>query len=397
MNDSTRRTFIKVAAAATAASQAHIFGANDRIRIGGIGTGGRGQYLLSVLSKLPGNEIVAVCDVYEPNRAKAKHDSAPNAREVADFHEILDDKSIDAVVIATPDHWHVPLVMAAVAAGKDVYVEKPVTHSIAEGAALQKAVDESGRVVQVGMQQRSWPHYFEAKSLIESGELGQITYIRTYWYQNHLGREKSVAGVDLSKLDWKLWLGNAPEREADARRFAQWRWFWDYGGGSLTDLFAHWVDVVHWTMHSETPSVAAALGGSWAMPGWECPDTVTASFEYPGSPSNFSVSYDGSLIGYREGGGMLYHGTKGILRLHRAGFWLYPELPRYSENPDMDVPAKTVKSTRDGAEYHMENFLDCVRSRKTPNAPVAAGIAAARAGQLGNVALREKRVVTYPA
>jgi predicted dehydrogenase len=397
MNDSTRRTFIKVAAAATAASQAHIFGANDRIRIGGIGTGGRGQYLLSVLSKLPGNEIVAVCDVYEPNRTKAKRDSAPNAREVADFHEILEDKSIDAVVIAAPDHWHVPMVIAAVKAGKDVYVEKPVTHSMEEGAALQKAVDDSGRVVQVGMQQRSWPHYFEAKSIIESCELGQITYIRTYWYQNHLGREKSVAGVDLSKLDWKLWLGNAPQREADARRFAQWRWFWDYGGGSLTDLFAHWVDVVHWTMHSETPSVATALGGSWAMPGWECPDTVTASFEYPGKASNFSVSYDGSLIGYREGGGMLYHGTKGILRLHRAGFWLYPELPRYSENPDMDVPAKTVKSTRDGAEYHMENFLDCVRSRKTPNASVAAGIAAARAGQLGNVALREKRVVTYPA
>jgi predicted dehydrogenase len=397
MNDSTRRTFIKAAAAVTAASQAHIFGANDRIRIGGIGTGGRGQYLLSVLSKLPGNEIVAVCDVYEPNRAKAKRDSAPNAREVANFHEILEDKSIDAVVIAAPDHWHVPMVIAAVAAGKDVYVEKPVTHSLAEGPALQKAVDDSGRIVQVGMQQRSWPHYFEAKQLIESGELGQITYIRTYWYQNHLGRDKSVAAVDMSKLDWKRWLGNAPERAPDPRRFAQWRWFWDYGGGSLTDLFAHWVDVVHWTMHSDTPSIATALGGSWAMPGWECPDTITASFEYAGNPSTFSVSYDGSLIGYREGGGMSYHGTKGMLRLHRSGYWLYPELPRYSENPDMDVPVKTAKSTRDGAEYHMENFLDCIRTRKAPNAPVSAGIAAARAGQIGNVALREKRVVDYPA
>lgn len=394
MNDSTRRTFIKAAVAVTAASQGHVLGANDRIRIGGIGTGGRGQYLLSVLSKLPGNEIVAVCDVYEPNRAKAKRDSAPNAREVVDYHEILEDKTIDAVVIAAPDHWHVPMVVEAVRAGKDVYVEKPVTHAMEEGPVLQKVVDESGRIVQVGLQQRSWPHYFEAKAIIESGELGQITCIRTYWYQNHLKRGDGGPGVDVSKLDWKRWLGNAPEREFDERRFSQWRWFWDYGGGALTDLFSHWVDVVHWTMHSDTPSVAVALGTKWALPEWECPDTINAAFEYPGK---FSVSYDGSLIGYREGGGMSYRGTKGMLRLHRSGYWLYPELPRYSENPDMDVPAKTAKSTRDGAMYHMENFLDCVRTRKAPNAPVSVGIAAARAGQLGNLALREKRVVEYPA
>ena len=394
MIDSTRRTFIKTATAVTAASQARILGANDRIRVAGIGTGGRGQYLLGIVSKTPGAEIVALCDVYEPHRAQARKDSAPNAREVVDYREILDDKTVDAVVIAAPDHWHVPLTVAAVGAGKDVYCEKPITHTLEESDVLQKAVDQSGRVVQVGLQQRSWPHFAEAKSLVEAGELGQVTYIRTYWYQNHLRRGSGGSSTDLAKLDWQRWLGSAPERPFEAIRFEQWRWFWDYGGGALTDLFSHWVDVVHWIMGSDTPSVATALGGNWALPGWECPDTISAAFEYPAG--KFLVGYDGSLIGYREGGGLILHGTKAMMRLYRGGYGIYPELPRYSESPELDVPSKSAKSQRDGTPYHIENFLDCVRSRHAPNAPVAVGIAAARAGHLGNIAMRQKRIVTYP-
>ncbi len=393
MIDSTRRTFIKTAAAVTAASQARILGANDRIRVAGIGTGGRGQYLLGIVSKTPGAEIVALCDVYEPHRAQARKNSAPNAREVVDYREILDDKTVDAVVIAAPNHWHVPMTVDAVGAGKDVYCEKPVTHTIEEGDGLEKAVDQSGRIVQVGMQQRSWPHFAEAKSLVEAGELGQVTYIRTYWYQNHLPFGNGPFSADPAKLDWKRWLGNAPARPFEAIRFEHWRWFWDYGEGALTDLFSHWVDVVHWIMGSDTPSVATALGSKWALPLRECPDTMSAAFEYP---AKFLVGYDGSLIGYREGGGMIFHGTKAMLRLHRGGYGVYPELPSYSESPELDAPSRSAKSQRDGTPYHIENFLDCVRSRKAPNAPVAVGIAAARAGHLGNIAMRQKRIVTYP-
>ncbi len=394
MNDSTRRTFIKTAAAVTAASQARILGANDRIRVAGIGTGGRGQYLLGIVSKTPGTEIVALCDVYEPNRARARKNSAPEAREVLDYREILDDKTVDAVVIGAPNHWHVPLTVAAVGAGKDVYCEKPITHTIEESEILQKAVDQSGRVVQVGMQQRSWPHFAEAKSLVEAGELGQVTYIRTYWYQNHFRDENAPRPMDPAKLDWKRWLGSAPERPFEAIRFQQWRWFWDYGEGALTDLFSHWVDVVHWSMGRDTPNAAAALGSAWAMPHRECPDTVSASFEYP---AKFTVGYDGSLIGNREGGGLIFHGTKAMMTLHRSGYGIYPELKgAYTDAHEFETPSKSARSQRDGSYYHIENFLDCVRSRHTPNAPVAVGIAAARAGHLGNIAMREKRVVAYP-
>jgi predicted dehydrogenase len=393
MNDSTRRTFLKTAAAVTAASQARILGANDRIRVAGIGTGGRGQYLLGIVSKTPGAEIVALCDVYEPHRAQARKRCAPDAREVLDFREILDDKTIDAVVVATPNHWHVPITVAAVGAGKDVYCEKPVTHTIEEGDVLQRAVDQSGRIVQVGMQQRSWPHFAAAKALIEAGELGQLTYIRTYWYQNHLQGGNGPFNSDPTKLDWKRWLGSAPERPFEAIRFEHWRWFWDYGEGALTDLFSHWIDVVHWYIGSDTPDLAAALGGKWALPLRECPDTVSASFDYPGK---LTVSYDGSLIGYREGGGLILHGTKAVMRLYRGGYGVYAEMPHYSESPELEMPVKSAKTGRDGSEYHVENFLDCVRSRHVPNAPVAAGIAAARAGHLGNIAMRQKRVVAYP-
>ena len=380
-----------MAAAGAAASYGRVLGANDRVRIGAIGTGGRCQYLLSVLNKIGGNEITAVCDVYEPNLLEARQQSAPQAREFADYRRLLELDDIDAVVIGTPDHWHVPITVEAVRAGKDVYVEKPVTHRLEEGEVLQNAVTETKRVVQCGMQQRSWPHFAEAGEVIRAGELGQVTFVRTYWYQNHIPHGEPK--VDASKLDWKMWLGSAPAQPFDAERFAEWRWFWDFGGGALTDLFCHWVDVVQWIMASDTPSYVTGTGANYATPRRECPDTMSAAFEYPG---RFLVQFDSSLIGYLEGGGLFFRGTKGALRLHRGGYTLYPEVPRYTELPDLNDVAKTAKSTEDGAVFHLRNFLDCVRSRKEPNAPVATGIAAARAGHLGNLAIRGRKPVTWP-
>lgn len=385
-----RREFIKAAAWATAASYGRILGANDRIRLGGIGTGGRCQYLLSLLNKGGGSQIVAVCDVNEVRRQEAREKLAPEAREFGDYRKLLELADIDAVVIGAPDHWHVPMTIDAVRAGKDVYVEKPVTHRIEEGEPLLQAVNELKRVVQTGMQQRSWPHFQQARDIVAGGGLGQVTFIRTYWYQNHLLGRAARKPVDSSKIDWKMFLGSAPDQPFDPERYVNWRWFWDFGGGSLTDLFLHWVDVAQWYMANDTPIDAQAMGGKYVIPEWQWPDTVNAAFHYPG---NFLVNFDCSLMGYLEGGGLMFHGTKALMRLHRGGFAVYPEQPRYTELPDLKDVAQQVESTHDGAIEHVQNFLDCIRSRNTPNAPVAVGIAAARTGHLGNQALRSGQAV----
>ncbi len=376
------------AALATASSYGRIMGANDRVRVGAIGTGSRSGSLLSALNKVGGNEILAVCDVYEPHREEAKAKFAPNAKEYGNFQEVLDRSDIDAVIIATPDHWHVSITTAAVKAGKDVYCEKPVTHLIEEGDGLIKAVQESKRVVQTGTQQRSWAHYIQAKDLIVGGGIGQVTFIRTYWYQNHIPTRDNPLEFDTSKLDWKMFLGSANDRPFDPDQYANWRWYWDFGGGAMTDLFVHWVDVAHWFTGENVPLRATATGRKAILKQRQTPDTMSAALLYPSSV----VEFDSALLGYIEGGGLMFRGTKGAMRLHRRGFVVYDEIPTYSENFEPDKPRLEVKSTHDGGLDHMKNFLDCIHSRKIPNAPVEAGVAAARAGHVANYALRNQGV-----
>jgi predicted dehydrogenase len=368
----------------TAASYGRILGANDRIRVGAVGTGSRCQYLLSLLNKLESNEIVAVCDVYEPHRAEARDKFAPTARDYVDYREILGRNDIDAVVIGTPDHWHVPILTEAVRAGKDVYCEKPVTHTIDQGAPLIAAVRESKRVVQTGTQQRSWPHFVQARQEIASGTLGQVTLIRTYWYQNHIPNKDKVPAFDTGKLDWSRFLGPVADRPFDPDQYGNWRWYWDFGGGAMTDLFVHWVDVAHWIMGVDAPARATAIGLKAVLMQRQTPDTMSAALAYPG----VMVEFDSALLGYIEGGGLMIRGTKAAMRLWRGGFTVYGEIPRYSERPDPSSPILEVKSEQDGTLLHMKNFLECIRSRNTPNAPVEVGVAAARAGHVANLALR---------
>jgi len=380
-----RRQFVR-AALATAASYGRILGANDRVRIGAIGTGGRGQYLLSQLKLAEQNDIVACCDVYEPRRLEAKSKYATgDALLYLDYREILDRKDIDAVVIGTPDHWHVPITIASVRAGKDVYCEKPVTHSIEEGAGLIAAVRDSKRVVQIGLQQRSWEHFAQARQEILAGRLGQVTMIRTYWFQNHIPSMGRVPSFDMSKLDWKRFLGSASDRPFDPDQFGNWRWYWDFGGGAMTDLFVHWVDVAHWIMGADTPTRATATGLKAVLVQRQTPDTMSAALAYPG---NVVVEFDSALLGYIEGGGLMIRGTKAAMRLWRGGFAVYAELGRYSENPEPSNAILEVKSKQDGTLPHMQNFLDCVRTRAAPNASVEIGVAAARAGHVANIAMR---------
>lgn len=242
------------------------------------------------------------------------------------------------------------------------------------------------------MQQRSWPHIVEAKALVDSGMLGQVTFVETHWYQNYLQRRMIPPDVDASKLDWQMFLGSAPPQPLDPFRFKNWRYFWDFGGGALTDLFTHWIDVVHWFMGSSLPDSATTTGGKFKLLNQECPDTLCASFQYP---AQFQVIFHTSLISVLSGGGIFLRGTDGALKVEREGYSFYPEPTTYTESLELPLPSRQVRVTKaDGTRDHLMNFLDCVRSRKAPNADIWTGIDAARPGQMGNISFRENRTVT---
>jgi predicted dehydrogenase len=303
-----------------------------------------------------------------------------------DYREVLAKKDIDAVFIATPDHWHVRVATDAIAAGKDVYLEKPVTHTLEEGAPLIHAVRSSKQILQCGMQQRSWSHFRNAVDLIQGGSLGRVTQVRTYWWQNY-----NVSWVpkpmDVSLLDWKVWLGSSPDQPFSIEKYTRWRWYWNFGGGAMTDLFTHWIDVVQWAMKSDEPVKAQMLGDKYIFEQWDCPDTIQAAFRYPG----FDVVYEGMMASSIDDGGLEFRGTEATLKLTRNGFSLYHEGVKGDQNPVL-----TEHSFRDGTISHMENFFECIKSRNEPHAPVETGVAAARAGHIGNLAYHRGGQVVWP-
>jgi predicted dehydrogenase len=370
----TRRSFL-VASGMTAIASTRVFGANDTLRIGVIGAGHRMKGLLDAADEAAPYQIVAVSDVYGPNRDAIKERSNQLATTHLDYREVLD-KDIDAVIIASPDHWHVRMATDALAAGKDVYLEKPVTHTIEEGATLTRAVRSSRRILQCGMQQRSWTHFRDAVDLIQAGSLGRVVQVRTYWWQNYR-KSWHVNPIDQQALDWKQWLGSAPEQPFTDEKFNHWRWFWNFGGGAMTDLFTHWIDVVHWAMKSDQPRQALMIGDKYVFDQWDCPDTIQAAFRYPG----FDVVYEGMMSSSIDDGGLEFRGTEATLKIDRVGFAVHRE-----EVPGGQNPVLSEKSHRDGTITHMENFFDCVKARKEPNAPVETGVAAAHAGHVGNLA-----------
>ena len=388
--EQNRREFLKTTVAVAAFPGGRALGANDRIRVGGIGVGGRGAFIVRTVARAGGTEIVALCDVYEPRLRAAKERLAPGAAEYADYRRLLDRKDIDAVVIGSPDHWHVPMTIDAVKAGKDVYVEKPVSHSIEEGERLERAVAASTQIVQVGYQQRSWEHFKAARAVIAGGKLGKITLILSSWYQNYLKDRGSIPKIEREKLDWKGFLGSAPDQPFDALRYTRWRWFWDFGGGHLTDLFSHYGDVIHWYMGEDSPSAAVAIGGRSVLPEYECPDTITAAYEYPGG---FQVVYSGTLVGSLDGGNIIFRGSQAMMKINRDGFAVYPEGVVPAEKTHYPAPETAMQSGGDGTLSHVNNFLECVRSRKAPAAYVKAAVAAARAAHLGNLAYRQGQSV----
>jgi predicted dehydrogenase len=379
-----RRSFI-IAGGLTALASTRVLGANDTLRVGVIGAGGRMGDLLNAADRVGNYQLVAVSDVYGPRRDAVKQRSNGTATTHGNYHEVLE-QPLDAVLIASPDHWHVRMAVDALEAGKDVYLEKPVTHIVEEGATLTRAVRSSKQILQCGMQQRSWSHFRDAVDLIQGGSLGRVPQVRTYWWQNYLAPGTRKA-VDTQALDWKQWLGGAPDQPFSEDKFYLWRWYWNFGGGAMTDLFTHWIDVVHWAMKSDQPRDAQMLGDKYIFEQWDCPDTVQVALRYPG----FDVVYEGMMGSSIDDGGLDFRGTEATLKINRSGFGVYHE-----GVPDKNNPVLRADSFRDGTISHMQNFFDCIRSRKDPNAPVETGVAAARAGHIANLAYHRGGQVAWP-
>ncbi len=359
-----RRTFVLT----TAAAQARIFGANDRIRAGIIGAGGRGRYLTGQFKEL-GVEMAAVCDIYEPNLQAGLKEANTGATPYHDYRKLLDEKDIDAVIVATPDHWHARMVIDAVNAGKDVYVEKPMAHKIPEGFDVIDAVRRTRRIVQVGTQRRSAELFLEAKQIMDSGQLGEVRLVTSAWY-NHTKslNERKLTG----NLDWKQWLGSAPDRPLDPLRFFNWYYFWDYSGGLLVGQAAHIVDAIQWFMNSKAPLAVTATGGRTNLVGAEVPETATIAIEYPENYlATFTLGYKAMRYNAFNDQIKQFHGSKARFDVGREWYSLYPE----SNAIELKASAEKKKpgSFNQAAPSHIRNFMECIRNRKEPNAPVEAG------------------------
>ena len=389
--DLSRREFLKDSALAGASlavlgslAPAHVLGANDKIRIGVLGSGGRAQYLMTLFKKFPATQFVAVCDVYGPHREEALKIAGPEAKGYVDYREVLDRQDLDAVLIGSPDHWHKQMLIDSVRAGKDVYLEKPIMHSIEEGVEMVRAVEETKRIVQTGTQQRSWEHYILGKHIVDSGKLGRVTFIHTYWYQNYLEWTANPPEIDTSQLDWKRFLGSAPDQPFSAEKYLLWRHYWDFGGGILADLLTHWIDVIQWYMGQTAPKTATTTAQLYIFK-WEAPDAVTTTLEYPG---DFMVTFNGAYNNSVDDGGIEFRGTEATLKIDREHLAVYPEGVKWVPGTQAPEPEIFVRSERDGAIDNVKNFLDCMRSRKTPNANIQAGFEAARTSWIGNIALK---------
>jgi predicted dehydrogenase len=374
---------LKVSAAAVAAPMfipRSAWGANDKMAYGLIGAGGRGRYLSRVFQKL-GAECVAVSETYDLNTEAAIKD-APGAKAILDYKELLAQPGIDFVVVGTPDHQHCPVLLAALDARKDVYLEKPMSHSLEQSAVMVKAVRATDRIVQVGMQRRSAPSVIKGKELIDSGILGRITLVKPMWNWN-VARELNDTPLP-GKLEWKRFLGPARDRELQPMRFRSWRLFWDYSGGNMTDQGTHLMDVVQWYMNSGTPRSAVCFGQIAKSVGSEVPDVFCAVFEYPNFMATWTLDYANS---YYNGWSIMFQGDKGTMILDEEGLkvWAEPWKPTAEPTHSMAAPVPI--------ETHIQNFLDCVKSRKQPNAPVEVGASAVAAPHLANVAFKQERRV----
>ena len=386
--DIPRRDLLRGASALTALSYSRVLGANDKVQLGVIGCGERGREDMSNFLKNPSVDVTAVCDIYGEQIDKARQ-KATHARNFSDHRKLLDMKEVDAVLVATPDHWHAAIAIDALNSGRDVYVEKPLTLKIEEGPPIVKAARINERICQVGMQQRSGIHYLRAKhEYFDTGRLGKITLARTWWHGNgyHLRRAPESLQQKPSNLDWARYLGPLKWRDYDPQQYWNFRAYLDFGGGQVTDLFTHWIDVVHMFMGQEIPKSAVAAGGVYNYKdGRTAPDTINVLLEYP---TEFTATFEATLAPGITGAAVEMCGTEGRLYIDRGRYEFHP---KGRDAQPVVVQAEPHDMTVD----HVNNFIDCVRSRKLPNADVLIGHRSAQASHLGNIAYVEKRRIDF--
>ncbi len=419
-----RRSFLRGGVGAA------VLGANDRLRVAQIGCGGRGSYEMRVCSGFPDVEIVAVADVYPPLIEKARATLGGKPEGYADFRRILDRKDIDAVFVSTPDHWHAIPSILACQAGKDVYCEKPLTHTIREGQAMVKAARRHKCVVQTGSQQRSARHFQKVVELVQGGHIGKVSLVECWNAGNDApnGYGNPPDEPAPQGLDWDMFLGPAPKVPYNRNRYHfNYRWFWDYSGGMMTDWGAHHFDIVQWAMNVEGPLSASAVGGRFcSRDNCQTPDTLMTVLEYPGFIARYMLRQGNAAALFGRTYGMAFHGTNGTLVVDRSGYEVLPEIEIEGRTSDFDrleaflkggeraaytglnrkaEPKRTprceplkelgLKIDPECQIAHVRNFLDCVKSRKRPVAEVEIGHRSITACHVGVIAYKLGRTVRW--
>ncbi|HOL71914.1 MAG TPA: Gfo/Idh/MocA family oxidoreductase [Bryobacteraceae bacterium] len=406
----SRRSFVKGAALAVGPAVLPVLGANNRLRVGWIGTGSRGSYLLT--QAYTGSPelftVTAVCDAFQGAIAKAKdqvmskENSAP--KTFVDYRELLADPSIDAVIIATPEHLHHSMAIAALRAGKHIYLEKPLAHTIEEGFEILREAEKAGKVVQVGTQNRSNSLYIKAKEMIAEGLIGDVHYVRAFWYRNSLDTEPAwryaiQEGLSEQTADWEKFLGPARKRPFDPRRYRQWRLYWDYSGGISTDLLVHQTDITNFVCGKTVPYSCMASGGiyRWTDPDddREVPDTFSALYEYPDSKFhlNYSCYFGNRHFDYGE----QFMGNDGMIEvIGRQYLNYYPEKvrgPQIAARKPINLHVPNNDNL--AVQAHIKNFLESVLGKAKPVAPATVGQEAAIGGHMATLSYRRGRKIIW--
>ncbi|HKE24729.1 MAG TPA: Gfo/Idh/MocA family oxidoreductase [Bryobacteraceae bacterium] len=388
-----RRVFLLTAGSAMAA---HAASPADQVVLGVIGSGSRGTFVMTVFQKDPAVRVGAICDVYEPNLEKAVSTAAQvpgsKPKTYRNYQELLADKDVQAVLIATPEHWHAQMVLHALAAGKDIYVEKPLCHTPEEGIKLVEAEKRTKCIIQVGMQRRSFDLFVAGRELVAAGKLGTVRMVRSWWLNNYLGG--GVANKLDGPLDWQQWQGPAPHREFDANRFRQWRFYSDYAGGIVADQGAHVFDGIHMLMGARFPTAVNASAGKPHKAGVDQPESVVAIAEYPEDfMAVFSINY--AAMQYKARNDQLNQLDGDLARMDIGR----EELRVYAKGAE-EEPAITKKSEHGfgyATDLHVQNFLECVRTRKEPAAPMRLAFQAALVVQMANLSLKQGRRLRWDA
>ena len=413
----TRRSFIKQAAIGSgvlsfggvirgmdAASYTRIAGSGDRIRIAVIGVNSRGAALAINFSKQQGCEITRVCDVDSDAVARciAFVEKAMGYRPKGerDIRKILESKDVDAVVIATPDHWHAPAALMAMQAGKDVYLEKPCSYAPAEGELLIRAADRYGRIIQMGNQRRSWPNVREGIEALKESVVGNV-YFGKCWYTNNrksigTGKETAVPG----RLDWDLWQGPAPRvAYQDNVVHYNWHWFWRWGTGESLNNGTHMIDILRWGMEVDYPTRVCSVGGRYfARDDWETPDTQVISIEFG---DKLSMTWEGRSCNGRtvEGvsvGSIFYGETGSLLIMGNDGYRIFDQnnkVVREQNSPVAIDPRNLMNPAESLDALHINNFFDGIRKGTILNADIVSGHKSTLLMQLGNISLRTGRTL----